>query len=48
MHLRQVQQWGMSDIDEDVYDGQLQLGETAGDTKREDLVYYLAVQPRHP
>jgi hypothetical protein len=26
----------------------LELGESARDSKREDLMYYLAVQPRHP
>jgi hypothetical protein len=31
-----------------LYDAQLELGESARDSKREDLMYYLAVQPGHP
>jgi hypothetical protein len=47
MHLRAVGQWAMTDLDENAYNVQLEVGETAGDGKREDLVYYLTVQPRH-
>jgi hypothetical protein len=37
----------MSELDEHAYNAQLEVGETAGDGKQEDLVYYLVVQPRH-
>jgi hypothetical protein len=47
MHLRATQQWAMSERDKNVYDTQLEVGETSGDIKRDDLVYYLAIQPRY-
>ena len=36
----------MSEMDKTAYNANIQLGECVGDGKREDLVYYLAVQSR--
>jgi hypothetical protein len=43
VNLRAGGQWPMTDVDENAYNAHLEIGETAGDGKREELVYYLAV-----
>jgi hypothetical protein len=48
MNMRGTGEWGMIDMDEVHYNAQLEVGETPGEGKQDDLVYYLAVQPRHP
>jgi hypothetical protein len=48
MTLREIGQWPLIDKDENEYNASLEDGETLGDGKQQDLVYYLAVQPRHP
>ena len=45
--LRAVRQWLLSQADEDEYNASLEVGETNGEAKRDELVYYLAVQPRN-
>lgn len=48
MALRVAGQWALSQADEDEYNASLEVGETSGEAKRDELVYYLAVQPRRP
>jgi hypothetical protein len=48
MALRATGQWPLTEADEDEYNAHLEAGETSGEAKQDDLVYYLAVQPRHP
>jgi hypothetical protein len=38
----------MSNMDKIVYNTQLEVRKSVGDNKRENLIYYLAVQPCHP
>jgi hypothetical protein len=47
MTLREAGQWPLTERDEQEYNTSLEVGETSGEAKREDLVYYLAVQPWH-
>ena len=47
MNRRGAGEWGMTEDDEMHYNANLEVGESPGDGKRDDLVYYLAVQPRH-
>jgi hypothetical protein len=42
-----VGQWTIISMDETVYNAQLKVGESVGDNKQKDLVYYFAIQPRH-
>jgi hypothetical protein len=46
--MREARDWAMTDFNEVEYNAQLELSESPRDSKRDDLVYYLAVQPRHP
>jgi hypothetical protein len=48
MSLRARGEWALSEMDEATYNTDIQLGESPGDGKRQDLVYYLAVQPCQP
>jgi hypothetical protein len=48
MALRAAGQWPLTQIDENEYNVSLEVGETSGEAKRDEFVYYLAVQPRHP
>jgi hypothetical protein len=46
--LKDIGQWPLTEMDEDQYNVSLEIGETPGEGKRDKLVYYLDVQPRHP
>jgi hypothetical protein len=43
MRMRAVGEWALDDDDEVEYNHRLESGETSGEGKQQDLVYYLAV-----
>jgi hypothetical protein len=45
LNIRQAGDWRWTAEEEDAYNYRLRDGEIPGDDVREDLVYYLAVQP---
>jgi hypothetical protein len=45
MKMHAEGEWAMDDADEREYNHRLETGETSGEEKRQDLVYFLAIQP---
>jgi hypothetical protein len=48
MRMRDLGDWRVTDKDEIEYNDRLRHGEVPGDKQRQELVYYLVVQPPHP
>jgi hypothetical protein len=48
MALQVAGQWPLTQVDKNKYNASLKVGETSGEAKRDELIYYLAVQPWHP
>jgi hypothetical protein len=46
--MRDLGDWRVTDKDEIEYNDRLRHGEVPGDKQRQELVYYLVVQPPHP
>jgi hypothetical protein len=46
MRMRASGEWALDEDDEVEYNNRLETGETSGEGKCQDLVYFLAVQPR--
>jgi hypothetical protein len=47
MNMRATREWALDEEDEMEYNHRLEVGETSGELKRHDLVYFLEVQPRN-
>jgi hypothetical protein len=47
MNMRAAGEWALDEEDEMEYNHRLEVGETSGEHKRQDLVYFLAVQPQN-